>query len=250
MHKTVVTLLMLAYCLLSCTNDDSGPGPSKGFATGKVVDAQGKPLAGVRILLRNTLIYNSFLEGNTDQDGNYRISTNSAGSSFTYIAYAEIERDYNGRHYKLDLKPDNTAGFAGAEGAVRNFQWLLSGRDAHNPNSFYGGTVSFDSDIHSQIYDAENLEFTFTPVGTLIDGSTGQVIKRQLNAETNNEMRDIPIGSYRITGIYKPTGKVVKLKTRPNGTYSADGSVTADFYGTSGPWACTNCISLEYLEAN
>ncbi|WP_234734849.1 carboxypeptidase regulatory-like domain-containing protein [Tellurirhabdus bombi] len=237
-----------------CSKNGGGPEPddanggklTPGYTVGKAVDARGNPLEGVSIILDNTLLYNSNLVGTTDKNGTYRIKT----SGSTWKALAEIRRTYNGKSYRLSLTPDNIDGYAGADGAVRNFQWNLSGEQPDNPGLFYGGSVSVNKDIESQLYDVENLEFTFTPVGELIDGSTGKILTLRTgdpHTEHYGSIPDVPIGRYKITAVHKPTGQKVKVRNR-NGTYTGDGAATLDFYGETGPWACTNCMVLDYKE--
>jgi hypothetical protein len=244
---SVAALLLGGLLLGACEKAGNEPGaPSnKGHMTGKVTDAKGKPIKGATIIADNTLIYDSNAEGVSGEDGTYRIQT---PGNFTYRAYAEIKRNYNGRHYRLELKPNEEGAFAGEEGAVRDFEWVLSGKIEDEPGLHYGGTVYADEAVMSQLYDGENVEFTFTPVGSLIDGSTGQVIKRRLDPDYNNELRDIPIGKYKITAVHKPTGKALKVRERRNGEYTADGSVTLDFYGEESPLTCNNCMSIEYSQ--
>jgi hypothetical protein len=237
-----------------CSTNGGSPEPDNGdfdkakpgYTVGKAVDARGKPIEGVTILLDDLQWYNRHLSGTTDKNGNYRIKNENG----TWKALAEIKRTYNGIGYRLRLKPDNINAYAGEEGAVRHFQWNLSGEDPDNAGTFYGGSVSVNKDINSQIYDSENIEFTFTPVGELIDGSTGKTLRLRTgdpHTAHYGYLSDVPIGRYKITAVYKPTGQKLKVRNR-NGTYTNDGAATLDFYGENGPWACTNCMVLDYME--
>ncbi|GAB3315385.1 hypothetical protein GCM10027299_04500 [Larkinella ripae] len=241
----------LAVLLLGagCSSSDDEPqadGQTAGYLSGRVTDSQGKPLPGVTVLADNTLLYNSHLETSSDAGGNYRIKTPNG----SFRAIAQIRKTYNGKSYTLYLKPDNPAAFAGDEGAVRNFQWQLSGEHPDQSGLFYGGDVSLNKDLMSDLYDIENVAFTFTPVGPLIDGSEGKPLRLKSgepNTEFYGRLPDVPIGRYRITAVHQPSGAVVMVKNR-NGTYLADGSVTLDFYGETGPWACNNCMVIDYKE--
>ncbi|MFD1144367.1 carboxypeptidase-like regulatory domain-containing protein [Larkinella insperata] len=239
-------LLMLAGCSKSGADEPHPTEQSAGYLAGRVTDSQGKPLPGVAILADNLLFYNSYVETSSDAKGNYRVKMPTG----SYRALAQIKRTYNGKKYTLYLTPDNTAAFAGDEGAVRNFQWNLTGEHPDQAGLFYGGDVTLDKDIMSELYDVENIEFTFTPVGPLIDGSAGSTLKLKSgepHSEFYGRIPDVPIGRYRITAVHKPTGTVVMVKNK-NGTYAADGSVTLDFYGETSPWSCTHCMILEYKE--
>ncbi len=231
-RRSLLPALLVCGTMLiwACENgvDKPDAASDKGYMTGKVTDTKGKPLDGATIIADNTLVYDSNMEGVSGKDGTYRIQT---PGNFTYRAYPEIKRNYNARRYRLELKPDKEDAFNGAEGAERNLKWVLSGKVEDHPGLFYGGTVYVEKAVLSQLFDDENIEFTFTPVGPLIDGSTGKVIKRQLNNEYGNELRGMPIGKYKITAVYKPTGKPLKLRPRRNGEYTSDGLVTLDFFG-------------------
>ncbi|MGV3558009.1 carboxypeptidase-like regulatory domain-containing protein [Larkinella arboricola] len=239
-------LVVCAGCSKSGSDEPQAGAQTAGYLSGRVTDAQGKALPGATILADNLLFYNSYVETSSDANGNYRVKMPTG----SYRALAQIKRTYNGKKYTLDLKPDHTEAFAGDEGAIRNFQWQLTGEDPEQSGLFYGGDVTLDKDIMSELYDVENIEFTFTPVGPLIDGSTGQTLKLKSGeprTEFYGRIPDVPIGRYKITAVHKPTGAVVMVKNK-NGTYSADGSATLDFYGETSPWACTNCMILEYKE--
>lgn len=239
-------LLLNAGCSKSEDDPAAGGSATAGYLVGQVTDSQEKPLPGATILADNTLLYNSHVETSSDAKGNYRVKTPTG----SYRAIAQIKKSYNGKNYTLDLKPDNTAAFAGDDGAVRNFQWQLTGEDPEQSGRYYGGEVTLDKDIMSELYDVENIEFTFTPVGPLIDGSTGKTLKLKSGEPHSNSygrIPDVPIGRYRITAVHQPTGTVVQVKNK-NGTYASDGSATLDFYGENAPWPCSNCLILEYKE--
>jgi hypothetical protein len=240
-------LLILSLLSVSChptTPDPDDPAnPTAGYVTGKVVDTQGKPLAGVEIVIDNTLFYNTNLLTTTDAKGLYRVKTPNG----SWRASAQVRRAYNGKSYRLDLAPNTTEAFAGDEGAVRNFEWRLSGEKPDNPGAFYGGTVEVSNEIAKGPYDTENIEFTFTPVGPIIDGTPGKTLVLRYD-EYYGRIPDVPIGRYRITGVYKPTNTRLQLRNRVNGSYAADGAVTMDFYGEIPYWSCTNCMFLEYSE--
>jgi hypothetical protein len=178
----------------------------RGIVSGKVTDAQGNPLEGVKIIIDHGLFFNTNLVTSTGADGRYRIRVPNGA----WFAFAQISKTYNGNNYTFYLKPDNSDSFGG-EGAVRNFVWVLTGkRGKPMADGFIGGTVTFDENPRSRpVADTDDIEFTLTPVGALIDGSTGKVLK--LRGQNNDRrLRDIPVGRYDITATYQ--GDALRLR--------------------------------------
>jgi hypothetical protein len=247
--RNVLTYLALCvFIALSCskTKDGSNNEPQNGYVKGKVVDSKGTALKDVTILIDNTIIYNSYLSAVTAADGSYQIKLVNGA----WIAYAEMNVPYNGKTYKVNLHPDNAAGF-GIEGAVRNFSWKLTGQKPTPLTGHYGGTIIIDKYVQSSIYDSENIEFTLTPVGKLIDGSDGQVITTkhgQPSTDTYGKLVDIPIGRYAITAVYtSSTGNVpLKLRNKLNTSTGFTNSLQVDFEPTSS--VGNNMAVLEYYE--
>jgi hypothetical protein len=134
---------------------------------------RGRPLAGVRVYAKNTLLYNTNAIGVTDAQGRYRLDVREPMG--TWRVTAQLRREYEGHTYTLDLHPENDepAPFAGVDGAVRNFSWRVSGRTPSG--GYYGGRVYVSGIPGGWMNDVEHedLELEFTPVGPLIDGSVG-----------------------------------------------------------------------------
>jgi hypothetical protein len=215
---------LILLLLLSCSKKEteaSGMGAEKGYATGKIIHADGTPYAGVKIVVDNTMIYNSYVATVSDEKGFYKVKLPAVG---TFISTAFIQKSYNGKTYKLDFTPDNTDEFS-IDGATRNFVFKLTGKRPDNLG-YYGGTVNIDKDVLSQIYDSENIEFTFVPVGTLVDGSQGVTLKLKHgapNTENYGKIVDVPIGRYNVSAEYisGDTRKQLKLKNRvTDGAYA------------------------------
>lgn len=206
MSKTRKSRILLAGLILSglaaCEGND-GTGTAKaegGYATGKVVDTQGNPIAGAKILLDGTVFYNSYIRGSTGEDGTYRIKAQPGA----WRAYASFKKTYNGKTYSLDLHPDTIDSFDDT-GAVRNFVWKLEGREPENEYNYYGGlvTVFQDTNFHD---DMEDVELTLTPSGPLIDGSEGKTLVLRQGDHywvQYGYLQDIPIGRYMVTAILK-----------------------------------------------
>ncbi len=190
--------LGLSACELRAGN--ATPKAEAGYATGVVLDTQGKPIAGAKILLDNSVFYNSYIHGSTQEDGTYRIKAQPGA----WRAYASFKKTYNGKTYSLDLHPDTIDSFDDT-GAVRNFVWKLEGREPENEYNYYGGLVTIfqDTDFHD---DMEDVELTLTPSGPLIDGSEGKTLVLRQGGHywvQFGYLQDIPIGRYTVTAILK-----------------------------------------------
>lgn len=244
--QIIGVILVTTSCKKNANNPD-GNEPEKNVAKGRVTDTQARPLKGVSILIDNTIIYNSYISGTTADDGSYKIALRNGA----WRAYARMKVLFNGKTYSVDLHPDNSEGFGG-EGAVRNFSWKLTGRKAEPLAGVYGGTVLVDKHVLSTIYDAENIEFTMTPVGNLIDGSAGQVIRIKPGmpgSATQDKLYDLPIGRYTVTAIYHSSSGNIPVKLRDrinnaNGPFVA--SLQLDFEPATNNG--DNMAMLEYRE--
>src|SRR3546814_11303480 len=75
--KTRVLLAGLALTgLVACEGHGTAVAATSletGYATGLVVDTRGKPIAGAKILLDNSVLYASYIDGTPREDGTYRI---------------------------------------------------------------------------------------------------------------------------------------------------------------------------------
>jgi hypothetical protein len=186
---------------------------------GQVTDAQGKPLANVQVFADNTLYYNTNAIGITDENGFYSIDVHEPMG--TWHMSAQYTLGYQGESYTFSLHPDNDNPFPGADGAIRNFEWRLSGE---TPQGFYYGAVMWVyadySDFSLLVENMENVEITLTPDGPLVDGSVGETIVHQ-----GAYAEDIPVGRYSVTARYLPEGKPLLVRLRDTGDYAE--SVTA-----------------------
>jgi hypothetical protein len=209
----LLTTLLSLLILTGCEDKGSNPenGAEKGYATGRVVDTQGQPIQGAEVVIDNTLIYNSTLVASTDANGTYKVKLPKVG---TFATSARIKRQLNGKTYTLSLHPDDPEIFS-VDGSVRNFEWKLTGAAGSEMQGYYGATISLNKHILSGIYDSENIEFTLVPKGKLIDGSTGKTLVRRPGKPHTADydyLRDIPLGRYQLTAVYKGGGQSVPLK--------------------------------------
>ncbi|QDK78701.1 carboxypeptidase regulatory-like domain-containing protein [Spirosoma sp. KCTC 42546] len=241
---TALLLLGSLFALTACDKkpvDPNGPMPTDpgtpgqaGYLVGKVIDPQGKPLPKATVFVDHTVLTGDGPEVKTAADGTYKVQmTDFAGE---WIAKGYLLKQYNDRVYKINLDPEDDSPFTSNEKAVRNFQWKLTG---HIPDLsldlYYGGTMEMSRDLNADdLRDNENIEFTLTPVGPLIDGSTGKVLKVQAKKRYNDAIKDVPMGRYKVTAVYKPTGE--QLLVRNAWDFDSDivyqPSVTMDFLGT------------------
>ncbi len=214
--------------------DSSSGEVEAGVVKGRVTDSAGNPIKGAEIVVDNQLLYDSNLVLVTDAKGNYRAEM--PGIAATYNVTASFEKTYNNTTYTFRLAPDNPEMFVGQEGAVRDFTWKLTGEQPDASDSFYGGSVLFNlspiNPVDDSYVDSAGVKLTLTPVGPLVDGSTGKsVTKSAENTGDGWGVRDIPVGRYKITATFTgESGRTQPLRVRlreDGGPYAAD--VTADF---------------------
>jgi len=159
------------------------------------------------------------------------------------------DRKYRIAMHPLDGKEDGSgeASFRGQveKGVVRDFVLKVQGpkrgfekntppKDSYRNersdpgyNAFYGGTVCLDLDHRvgqkpeMKILKGSVIKVTFTPAGTLLDGSPSRVIVRTLPIEKESVIgyyfyfRDIPLGDYTaVAEITKPDGQTIALRSK------------------------------------
>lgn len=173
--------------------------PTPYVLKGTVKNPSGRPIPGVEVWADNTLYSNMNALGRTDAQGHFvielprdRLGTWHAGARFRTV--------YDGEAYELDLAVDNDAAFATDKGAVRNFTLLTSGKRG---DGYWGGTVWAYPSSRGGNFENKDVEVTLTPVGPLLYGSAGQVLKRRMDGNT---IPDVPLGKYRITARCVPQG--------------------------------------------
>ena len=78
------------------------------------------------------------------------------------------------------------------------------------------------------------MEFIFEPVGFLIDGSAGKILKLRCGESgslNHNIINDIAIGRYKVSAVYKPTGAALQVRDAWNES-EYHPNVTMEFFGT------------------
>ncbi|MCX7784256.1 MAG: hypothetical protein N2318_11525 [Meiothermus sp.] len=241
--QTVITLSLTALLAACGSTGNTGPTPGSGntqptggIVKGIALGSDGTPIVGARIIIDNTVVANSAVTGRTGVDGRYSLQI---PQEWSWRAYAQLEKTYNGRTFKLDLHPDNPDSFAGAQGAVRNFELRTTGPKPVPLVGTYGGQVYVYRNP-DQSFDEHDVEITLTPVGKLIDGSNGQTITTR---PIESQIADVPIGRYAISAKLVTTGQALLIKDQLANTY--ENTTTQDFWPEYPRAWCTNCIRLE-----
>ncbi|MBC7922848.1 MAG: hypothetical protein H7Z75_17360 [Ferruginibacter sp.] len=189
----------------------------KGVVSGRALDAAGKPLPNVKIVVNNTQFYNHNLLGKTDDNGQYSLPL-TPGS---WYVRGTVKTEFDDKTYVLDLHPDQDAAFAGSDGAVRNLTLKASGERTgeFGNDGYYGGQV----EVFTWGLDAEEVTLTLEPVGGLIDGSAGKNIVAKPDRMYIN---DVPLGKYIVTA--RLGNQPLRVRVR-NANQAYGNSATASF---------------------
>lgn len=216
---------------IGCSKERS---TGRGTVSGLATDAAGTPLPGVKIVIDNSIFFNTNLTTVTGNTGKYSLKV-PAGS---WYAFAMYETTFHAKKYRFYLHPDSEAGFGG-EGAVRNFQWRLTGEKAHPLTGYYGGLVTFDNYPGFYI-NANDIEFRFSPQSKLIDGSEAAPLV--LKSPDGYQLKDLPVGRYRLTASYH--GSPLQLR-KWNTDNVFETALEFDFEPQI-DGQCDNCFKIEY----
>jgi hypothetical protein len=204
-------LLLFSYSLPACKKDSDLSSHSKaGYVTGKVTDAAGHPLAGVKIIIEHTVWQDSYVFATTDNNGNYKVSI-PAEPAGDWTAKAQIQKSAYGQDYTFDLAPGSTDAFNANDAVTRNFTWKLSG-ERSVAGTYYGAHV--DLYQFGTAVPMHEVKLIFTPLeNTLIDGSPATTIERTVQDIAGTFMvNDIPVGKYKVKAVYP--GKTLLLDNR------------------------------------
>lgn len=240
LQSTALAMVLAVLTLTSCEEDvEKSPvdkeGIEAGFVKGRLVNAQGQPIAGATVYAGHTTYYNTNVSGVTDADGYYKLDVDEPGGSWT--VHAEVTRPYNGANYNFYVHADEAAPFSGTAGAIRNLTWKLSGAIPGTTNGKYGAKVAYYD--NSAIYiRGEEIEFTLIPQGPLVDGTAGQTLTARATGSfamtgttIGSGLDDVPMGRYRISARYVPANggaaRALGIRIRDTGTYNDN--VVIDF---------------------
>lgn len=211
-----------------------------GIVQGRAVDTQGRPLADVEVIVDNTLYDNTGLTGRTDADGRYAIAVPDGA----WRVYARLQREYRGRVFTIELAPAEPGGFSGADGAIRDFEWRLTGEKPAPLVGLHGGTLYVWVDPDAEIHDDSRIELELVPVGPLIDGSEGapQTVRPE-----GGRVEDVPLGAYALRAWDAPQGRPrAPLRVRVQDTEGAPSErVEAVFEPLWARELCHDCLRIE-----
>lgn len=205
--------------LLGLGSTPTSAQPRPGYLTGKATDAQGRPLAGVRIRAYGPTSSGAgvgqSIRAKTDASGRYAIRL-SEGSYSVSDAIHDVR--YDGQTYRLPLYlvgEDNTD-FDSENGAEANFVFKISGiisKDKRQDSelSYFGGFLRWDVRESvgggTAISDpSKTVVIQLTPEGRLMDGSAGQPLNTQrpfTSRSADRVIKDIPLGVYRVRAVMR-----------------------------------------------
>jgi hypothetical protein len=113
---------------------------------------------------------------------------------------ADLTKTLNGQSFTFHLAADVDQPLAGSAGAVRDFTWSQGGGQIYIYPYF-----SFDGDYPE--FNMSDLELTLTPIGPLLDGTTGKtLVKRGGSIEGGAGVDNVPIGKYKAAARWLPEG--------------------------------------------
>lgn len=203
---------------------DQNPSSSeKGVVKGRVVDAQGHPVANAIIIASSTDIVNKTSTGYSDANGYYRFTVPTGIAEGSYSVSGTLTLNYHNRKFKIALYESNSQVFSAYDGAVRDFVFRLTGPRSQDSDAFstpLGATLEVHP--HPDRIVAQQVDIMLEPAGPLVDGSTGKKLVMPLE-DGSTDLRDIPLGYYTISARDRSTGKAlgVKIKDTPSGYASS-----------------------------
>jgi hypothetical protein len=233
--------------------------PKPGYARGRVVGQNGKPvnIPGVRITINFYGISHEYakkIEFSHDiaaGDGQYEVKLEPG----TYRPVeAVIEVPFDKSYYKFPLHPlQETFGLGqeSAQGLAQDFQWRLTGLRPKQPNdpnraeSWYGGTLvlrfsGYREDLKMSVPrppEGTKASFSLTPLTPMADGSPARTITFERGYSgplglDNPLLTDIPLARYKLTAQENfPDGRTGPLlllgegnrwQTETEGTFASD----------------------------
>lgn len=217
--------------------------PKPGYVRGFVKNAAGKPLAGAVIGVRSSAVggYYSGGQGKTDARGYYEVKVPWGAASFYCAGYTV---DYGDGRAALGLHPadGDSDSFASVKGHVENWVLLnygIADRDEASEKPaysgvYYGGSFYLDYNVaDSRPIFADDyslpvnsiVEFSLTPHGKLLDGSTGRAFsfRKRVTEDgfSNIRINNVPVGTYRFSARLLEDGKASPLRILETGPNSS-----------------------------
>lgn len=236
-HLFIALSLSVLSCSKGAGDIDSSQELKKGIVSGKVIDPSGKPLAGVKIYAGHDTYYNTNVLTVSNEKGEYQLDLRGQPAG-TWSIHGDVVKNYNQQTYRFRLDPENSDPVTTSDGGVRNLAWKLKGLiPGSAQDNRLGGYITMMQE-GVEYLPLNEIEFKLEPIGTLVDGSQGEImVQRAEQFPTNltglynyEGLRDIPVGRYKITATHRPAGgKVYKLKLARRYAPAYTESITADF---------------------
>ena len=246
------------------------PAAKRGYVSGIVLDTLGRPLPGAEVYVYGT----TFAQGQrtdfhvqTRTDGTYSIRVPDG----RYRADAKLTKDFAGATFELPLHPESGSDRTevdSSEGGTLNFRWRLTGSKPGGGSDwmyFYGASVNLSycglpagaycdaryTDIPPGVApEGSTVTLTFTPQGTLVDGTPGKAVVMTFKASPlrpdypsgqgggrltlgkdwpyqSQNFNDLPLGVYTMSASAQtPDGRKLPLKLGLEQNDVEHGSVT------------------------
>lgn len=221
---TGTIVLLLTGCFGGAPGTPGGDEPTGGVVRGQVTTVHGTPVPGAEVFADNVQFYNTNITAITDDAGYYEIKLDDTHAGPWRVGgYKAVSID--GATVKMALHVTSDEDFLTSEGAVRNLEWRLSGSTVEGGH--YGSNVWVYSDLSSDEVPTDQVELTLTPVGPLVDGSTGEAL---VSTPTIHRIGDVPLGTYVASARYVDGSDSTELLIRLRDTGSPSSSVTTSFW--------------------
>ena len=242
MNLKIPTMLVSALTVLAFSSNGGAGGA--GTVTGRALDTKGKPIGNAKIWVK-PVVTTGLYSTRTDENGRYEAS---GLPPVGYRVMGWFEKEYNGQRYCLRLGHPNVTDYNPlnpAKGVTRDLLWRTSGRiedvELYSDSGYFGGSISVMSENYIPARNT-TLEFTLTPTGKLIDGSSGKTLVRQPNSE--GYILDVPVGVYKASATIFENG--IKKSVRLGSTTNHLGSnTTLEFPGAKQSCVGTSASGVE-----
>jgi hypothetical protein len=218
MRKNALVALAITGVLLACScGEVDGEEGGANRVTGFVRNSQGAPVQGARIEIHNA-VYVASVSTTTDAAGRYAVHVPDG----SWRALGSININYHGTTYCLGLRPDTREGFWAADGAVRNFTFVVSGPPVTADGHPYGGKLDVGLRMGGLVSGNQyTINLVLEPDGPLMDGSTGArlTIPFSFVSTGSSIVRfiapDLPLGRYLASAtLTGPDGRSQVLRAR------------------------------------
>src|SRR5689334_10324191 len=98
--------ILFSAAMMGCKKDatDNIPATGAGIVKGKITDAAGHPLSGVKVTIEHTVWYDNYVYAQTNTNGEY-VANLPGEPAGDWTAKAQLEKTVYGQTYKFDLDP-------------------------------------------------------------------------------------------------------------------------------------------------